>query len=244
MEALSKNQIKFIRSLNQKKFRDEHGLYLVEGVKMVEELLNFFPEKIERLISTSDYDHSTLNSKIAHYKTDNITLKAISGLTTPNKLIAVVKKEPSSYFQESAFIIALDGIQDPGNFGTILRLADWYGVKQIICSNETVDCYNSKVVQASMGSIFRIPVHYTNLSSFFEKSKLPVFGALLEGKNFQDEQLKPHGILLLGNEGQGISSEIQSYITHPITIPKYGNAESLNVSIATGILLSEFYRPK
>lgn len=244
MEALSKNQSKFIRSLNQKKFRDEHGLYLVEGVKIVEELINFFPEKIEQLISTSEYDNSKLNATIPHYQTDKVTFKAISGLTTPNKLMAVVKKESVAAFQESDFMIALDGIQDPGNFGTILRLADWYGVKQIICSNETVDCYNAKVVQASMGAIFRIPVHYADLSSFFENSKLPVFGALLEGKNFQDENLKPHGVLLLGNEGAGISAEIQKYITHPITIPKYGNAESLNVSIATGILLSEFYRSK
>ncbi len=140
------------------------------------------------------------------------------------------------------FHLALDEIQDPGNLGTIIRLADWFGVKNIVCSRNTADCFNPKVVQATMGSLFRVNIVYEDLKTFIEAKNLPVFGAFLEGKSIYKSSLSPKGILVLGNEGKGISSEIEKCITQKITIPRFGEAESLNVSVATGILLSEFFR--
>lgn len=139
-------------------------------------------------------------------------------------------------------MIALDSVQDPGNMGTILRLADWFGVQKVICSKTTVDIYNPKVIQATMGAFLRIQVEYLDLKEFFATTDLPVYGALLEGKNVYAQPLKPHGILLMGNEGNGISDELKPFISQPLTIPKKGQTESLNVSIATSILLSEFFR--
>lgn len=241
MQSLSKNKIKWIRSLQLKKNRDEFGLFIVEGEKMVNEAIENFSDQIEFLCLT----------KFSSIKTDDVTfevaiatdeeLKSISTLKNPNKSL-VVLKIPAKRRIETNFRIALDGIQDPGNLGTILRLADWFDVKEIICSKETVDVYNPKVVQASMGAIFRIKVTYCDLEDYLKKSKESIFGALLEGQNIYKKSVEPKGILVLGNEGNGISDKIIPLITEPITIPRFGQAESLNVSVATGILLSEFFR--
>lgn len=240
MKALSQNKIKQIRSLQQKKCRDEQNLFVVEGEKMVEEVLITASDKIEFCVSTADFD-SEHRKDIEWYQCDEETLKRCSSLKTPNKVIAVVRKMT---FPETntSFLLALDAVQDPGNMGTIMRLADWFGVSKIICSRTTVDVYNPKVIQSSMGAFLRIQVEYTDLQSYFQNTPLPVFGALLEGENIYKTTVQPEGILLMGNEGNGISEELKSFITHPVSIPRRGGAESLNVSIATGILLSEFFR--
>jgi TrmH family RNA methyltransferase len=241
VQSLSKNKIKWIRSLQLKKNRDELGLFIVEGEKMVQEAIENFSQQIDFLVVT----------KFSSIKTDDVSfevaiatdeeLKSISTLKNPNKSLVVLKL-PAKRRIETDFRIALDGIQDPGNLGTILRLADWFDVKEIICSKETVDVYNPKVVQASMGAIFRIKVTYCDLEDYLKKIKVPIFGALLEGQNIYKKTVEPKGILVLGNEGNGISEKIIPLITEPITIPRFGQAESLNVSVATGILLSEFFR--
>lgn len=243
MLSLSKNKIKWIRSLQQKKFREELGLFVVEGEKMVNEILEYCKENIQFLCYTKD---SSIPLSSVNFETILVTeeeLKSISSLKNPNKSLAVLKI-PAKKEIKTNFRIALDGIQDPGNIGTILRLADWFDVKEIICSKDTVDIYNPKVVQASMGAIFRINVIYCDLANYLSKANQPIYGALLEGENIYKKKIEPKGILVLGNEGNGISKPIISLINEPITIPRFGKAESLNVSVATGILLSEFFRGK
>lgn len=240
VEALSQSKIKQIRCLQQKKCRDEQHFFVVEGEKMVLELLNSIPQQVEFCVATTDFEEIK-NFNVRWYQCDQETLKRCSSLKTPNKVIAIVRKLQFPD-EKHSFILALDSVQDPGNMGTIMRLADWFGVKQIVCSDTTVDCYNPKVIQASMGAFLRVKVDYVNLNHYLSSTDLPVYGALLNGENVYQKTLAPTGILLLGNEGNGISPEIQSFITHPVSIPKRGMAESLNVSIATGILLSEFFR--
>ena len=241
MENLSKNKIKWIRSFHLKKNRDEANVFIVEGEKMIQELIENFPNSIDFLCVTKESDHFSKNNSLVHAVATTEELKTISSMKNPNKSLAIVKKldvKPS----KSSFKLVLDNIQDPGNMGTILRLADWFNVKEIICSKETVDIYNPKVVQASMGAIFRITVTYCDLENYLTNFSGPIFGALLEGQNIYKQKLLPEGLLILGNEGNGISEKIKPFITDPITIPRFGKAESLNVSIATGILLSDFFR--
>ena len=241
MENLSKNKIKWIRSFHLKKNRDEANVFIVEGEKMIQELIENFPNSIDFLCVTKESDHFSKNNSLVHAVATAEELKKISSMKNPNKSLAIVKKldvKPS----KSSFKLVLDNIQDPGNMGTILRLADWFNVKEIICSKETVDIYNPKVVQASMGAIFRITVTYCDLENYLTNFSGPIFGALLEGQNIYKQKLLPEGLLILGNEGNGISEKIKPFITDPITIPRFGKAESLNVSIATGILLSDFFR--
>ncbi len=241
VENLSKNKIKWIRSFHLKKNRDEANVFIVEGEKMIQELIENFPNSIDFLCVTKESDHFSKNNSLVHAVATAEELKKISSMKNPNKSLAIVKKldlKPS----KSSFKLVLDNIQDPGNMGTILRLADWFNVKEIICSKETVDIYNPKVVQASMGAIFRITVTYCDLENYLTNFSGPIFGALLEGQNIYKQKLLPEGLLILGNEGNGISEKIKPFITDPITIPRFGKAESLNVSIATGILLSDFFR--
>lgn len=235
MDALSKNKIKWIRSLRLKKNRDAEGLFIVEGTKMVQEILDGNFAEVECLITTDE----TFNSKGITYLTDASTMKSISGLSTPGSLLAVVRK-PEIESEGTGWTLALDGIQDPGNLGTIIRTADWFGIQEIICSINTVDCFNPKVVQSTMGSLFRVSVRYESLEDYFERDTRPIFGALLEGENMHSLEAPKEGILLMGNEGKGISSELMESITNPIHIPGKGGAESLNVAVATGILLGKF----
>lgn len=243
MQNLSKNKIKWIKSLQLKKNRDSFKVFVIEGDKMIEEALRFASASIELICytKTSAFSGNSSINTIENYLVNDEELKSISSLKNPNKSFAVIKNEYKS-IQPSALKIAIDGVQDPGNMGTILRLADWYGITEIICSNETVDCYNPKVIQASMGAIFRVKVKYLDLNTFLTKQKKTIFGALLNGENIYSKNLSPEGILVLGNEGHGISKEIEKMISCPLTIPKIGQTESLNVSTATGIILSEFYR--
>ena len=162
-------------------------------------------------------------------------------MNTPQKFIAVAHM-PNLKAKRNNLILVLDGLQDPGNMGTIIRTADWFNIDQIVCSKQTVDLYNSKVVQSSMGSIFRMPVSYRNLKKYLSSSELPIYGALLKGTNIFEQSISRKGIIVIGNEGNGISNELLELIQHPINIPRFGKAESLNASVAAGIILSEFSR--
>ncbi len=242
MTGLSANKIKWIRSLQQKKFRDELGLFVIEGEKLVSEALTICPSAIELIIHTDRFS-SEFRSDIETIKVSENDLKRVSSLQHPQGCLAVLKKnEKEEISKQSGLILVLDSIQDPGNMGTILRIADWFGIKQVVSSPATVDCYNPKVVQASMGAVLRIAIHYTPLEEWLRKLTVPIYGALLEGKNIYKESLPNEAVIIMGNEGNGISEQVKSFITHPVTIPSFGGSESLNVAVATGIIVSEFRR--
>jgi TrmH family RNA methyltransferase len=239
---LSKNQIKLISSLQQKKHRFANQLFFAEGVKVIQELVksNF---ELEQLYTTKE---DFLD--VAAYKRTVITeneLNKISALATPNTCLAVFKIPKESKIIESGLIVALDDIRDPGNLGTIMRLCDWFGIQQLVCSKETVDIYNPKVVQATMGSIARVNVNYLDLETFISKSSLAVFGTFMDGDNIYKTTLPKEGIIIMGNEANGISEKIENLVTKRLTIPRFGAlqiTESLNVATATSIVLSEFRR--
>jgi TrmH family RNA methyltransferase len=239
---VSKNQIKLITSLQQKKYRNTNKLFFAEGVKVIQELLqsNF---ELEHLYSTQD-DFEEV-SKAKKTLIDDNDLKKISALSTPNSCLAVFKIPVEKNRIESGLIVALDSIRDPGNLGTILRLCDWFGINQLLCSKETVDIYNPKVVQATMGSIARVNVNYLDLNAFIAQTKLPVFGTFMDGVNIYKTSLPQEGIIVMGNEANGISAELEKLIQNRLTIPRFGDiqkTESLNVATATAIVLSEFRR--
>lgn len=239
---LSKNQIKVITSLQQKKFRKQHGLFLAEGIKVIQELLNSNFE-LHHLYITEE-----LFKNVAKDKIDFITevaLKKITALTTPNNCLALFEIPQEREITGDGLVIALDDIRDPGNLGTILRLCDWFGVKEVVCSKETVDIFNPKVVQATMGSITRVNVVYTDLQNFLSTSNLPVYGTFMDGQNLYQSDLPEKGIIVMGNEANGISPAIEKLCTKRIAIPRFGDlqqTESLNVATATAIILNEFRR--
>ena len=239
---VSKNQIKFISGLQQKKQRLIHKMFVAEGVKVVQELLDADFE-LHQLYTTEDDFKSVNDSKKLIVSADD--LKKISALTTASSCLAVFKIPEQRELYQSGLIVALDAIRDPGNLGTIIRLCDWFGIQQLICSNETVDVYNPKVVQATMGSISRVNVSYINLEDFISKTSLPVFGTFMNGENIYSTTLPQEGIIVMGNEANGISKEVENSIQHRLTIPRFGTlqkTESLNVATATAIILSEFRR--
>ncbi|MBD3862687.1 TrmH family RNA methyltransferase [Olleya marilimosa] len=235
---LSKNQIKNITRLKQKKYRQQEGLFIAEGGKVIKEFLNS-TFKLVDLFTTETFNVE--NESII----SEADLKKISCLTTPNTALAIFKMPDAKALKNEGLILALDDIRDPGNLGTIIRLCDWFGIKQLVCSHKTVDCYNPKVVQATMGSLTRVKIVYTDLSAYLKAINLPVFGAFMEGKNVYQTNLPKAGILVLGNEANGISSIIEASVTDKISIPRFGDlqaTESLNVATAGAILLSEFRR--
>jgi TrmH family RNA methyltransferase len=244
---LSKSQISLLKSLHHKKFRNEHGLFLVEGYKSVIEFINS-AYHIEAIYHTSTIDPKLLNlsRKMNFVEISLNDLEKISTLKTPRDIIALVKipKWPvlNEQILRQKFSIVLDDIQDPGNMGTIIRTADWFGIQHIICSENTVDVYNPKVVQATMGSIAHLNVYYTELETFLPEIKLPIYGALLNGANIYQTDFGDEGLLIMGSEGNGLRPAIIKLIQHAITIPRGGNAESLNVGIATAIFCSEIKR--
>ena len=239
---ISKNQIKLISGLHQKKQRFANQLFFAEGIKVIQELLqsNF---ELEHLFTTqNDFETVEFSKRVSVTEQE---LKKISALSTPNTCLAVFKIPAANPIIDSGLIVALDDIRDPGNLGTILRLCDWFGIQQIICSKETVDIYNPKVVQATMGSITRVNVNYVDLKSFITNAKLPVFGTFMNGENIYQSVLPQNGIIIMGNEANGISAEIEKMVTSRLTIPRFGTlqkTESLNVATATAIVLSEFKR--
>lgn len=239
---LSKNQIKLITSLQQKKQRFAHQLFFAEGIKGIQELLASNFELVHLYTTQNDFDEVSNDKKVL---LDEHELKKITALATPNTCLAVFKIPNEKKIIESGLILALDSIRDPGNLGTILRLCDWFGIGQLICSKETVDIYNPKVVQATMGSIARVNVNYIDLEPFISQTQLPVFGTFMDGTNIYKTDLPHEGIIIMGNEANGISPEIEKLIKNRLTIPRFGTlqkTESLNVATATAIILSEFRR--
>lgn len=238
---LTKNQIKLIVSLSQKKFRNQHRLFVVEGKKGIEEFLNSSFE-LHYVYTTSD--ELNVESSKSRLITE-IELKKISSLKSPNMALALFKMPSIASIDHSQLIVALDDVRDPGNLGTIIRLCDWFGIHHLVCSEATVDCFNPKVVQATMGSLTRVSIHYVDLVAFLETSNTPKFGTFMEGADVYNHILPKTGILVMGNEANGISSKVEALIDKKISIPRFGrlqSTESLNVATATAILLSEFRR--
>jgi len=237
---LSKNQVKLITSLKQKKYRLQHGLFVVEGVKTIKELLQSDFE-LEMLYTTETFNIDAKKEELI----SETELNRISFLTTPNKALAVFKIPRPKAIDFSKLIVALDDVRDPGNLGTIIRLCDWFGIKNLVCSQETVDCFNPKVVQATMGSITRVNVTYLDLTEFLKQTDVPSYGTFMDGTSVYSTALSDKGILVFGNEANGISKAIESLISEKLSIPRFGNlqaTESLNVATATAIFLSEFKR--
>lgn len=244
---LSKSQISLLKSLQHKKDRTEHGLFLVEGYKSVIEFINS-QYHIEAIYCTASFNPKVLklSQKINLSEISVSDMEKISSLKAPQEIAALVKipvwPPLNNAKLKQKFSIVLDGIQDPGNMGTIIRTADWFGIHDIICSEDTVDAYNPKVVQASMGSLSRINVHYTTLTAVLPQIGLPVFGAMLNGENIYHTDFGAEGLIVFGNEGNGIRPEIEKLIGMAVTIPRAGKAESLNVGIAAALFCSEISR--
>lgn len=236
-EHLSKAQVKWVRSLQQKKNRDAEGVFVAEGAKCINELRGAF-----ELVLLASPDNASA-----------IEIEQMSSLRTPQGQIAVFRKPTTdNRYPISNLMLALDGVQDPGNLGTIIRTCDWFGIHDILCSRDTADCYNPKVVQATMGALARVRVHYVDLHKALAELKdkhVAIYGTLLEGRNMYVEGAIPNkseGVIIMGNEGNGISEEVRGLVSHPLLIPSYpageATSESLNVGIATAIVLAEFRR--
>ena len=238
---VSKNQIKLINSLQQKKYRKLHNLFIAEGKKVIQELLDAQFSLAYLFVTKADlFDTNPAATLISDSE-----LKKISALTSANDCLAVFEIKETAFKLTSGLELALDNIKDPGNMGTIIRLCDWFGISKIVCSEETVDMYNPKVVQATMGSLARVQIEYINLAAYLKATDLEIFGTFMDGKNIYKSNLPSKGIIVMGNEANGISSEIEQLVTQKIAIPRFGNlqqTESLNVATATAIFLSEFKR--
>lgn len=244
---MTKAEIQFVRSLADKRARDTEHLFIAEGGKLVEEILAS-TLRIRRIYTTRK-DMTGANTELI----EQSTMERITQLKTATDTLAIVEQPRyrlASATLSNSLILALDGVQNPGNVGTIIRLADWFGIKDIICSKECADCYNPKVIQATMGAILRVRIHYVdNLAATLEElatAGMPIYGTLLDGENIYTSTLTPHGVVVMGNEGRGLSNECRAMVTSRLLIPSYPadspTSESLNVAMATGIVLSEFRR--
>lgn len=246
---LTKATAKLIGELKHKKHRQESGLFVIEGTKLVAELLAS-KITVKSLFATEEWIEENRDRILPHTELISLTenqLQHISFLQTPQQVLAL-GQIPKMPFNEKAvldgFCIALDTLQDPGNLGTIIRIADWYGIKHILCSTTCADVYNPKVIQATMGSFLRVNVHYINLETFFAEYHPVVMGAVMNGENIHESVLPDKGVLLIGNEGSGIGNNLMPFITNAITIPRLGGAESLNAGIATAIICDNWARRK
>ena len=248
---ISKNQIKHIQSLHSKKNREAEGLFIIEGIKLVTEFIGQQKFAVKEVFATAEYisnQQSILETHQINYSEISLEeLKKISLQTTPNQVLAIVKEYQQTIKTNdliSSTTLFLDDIRDPGNLGTIIRIADWFGIHQVICSPNCTELYNPKTLQATMGAVLRVNVVKQNFDELLPKLKdVPIYGALLEGKNIYTSELK-HGLIIIGNEANGISNAIKQHISHPITIPAATNngSESLNAANACAIICSEFYR--
>ena len=245
--TMTKNDIQLIRSLADKKGRTETGLFLAEGAKLVEEMLASELE-VERVLAVGE--------AAQRFSGEAITLQQmarITALKTPTEVVALVRIPRYTLSAEEVsreLILVLDGVQDPGNMGTILRLADWFGIRNVVCSPHSADCFNPKVVQATMGAISRVRVHYRPLEPFLEEmtaAGVPVYGTFLDGRNIYEARLSARGLIVMGNEGRGISEGVARCVSDRLYIPPYPlgkpSSESLNVAVATAIVCAEFRRP-
>jgi TrmH family RNA methyltransferase len=250
---LSKNKIKYLNSLNLKKNRDKDKVFIAEGIKIVNDLLPYFNAKI--IVATQDWlnDKQPISEEIIPL--DSIDeMKKISLLSSPSPVFAVFYQpeyelQLNELLTNKELILALDTVQDPGNLGTIIRIADWFGIKNILCSQNTVDVYNTKTIQSTMGALTRVKIHYVDLPSTLKQCieyKYPIYGTFLNGQSIYETELEKHGIIVMGNEGNGISNLIENLIDNKLLIPSYPKdsttSESLNVAVATAIICSEFRR--
>lgn len=239
---LSKNQIKLITALQQKKYRKQHKLFFAEGIKVVEELLASSLKLVHLFAEPGYFNHQPQDK---YTEVNDADLKKISALTTPQHCLALFEIPEEVVLPQTGLIVALDDVRDPGNLGTIIRLCDWFGIATLVCSDQCVDVYNPKVVQATMGSITRVNVVYAPLEDYLRETSLPVYGTFMDGKNIYSESLPAEGIIVLGNEANGISASVEVLCNERIAIPRFGNlqqTESLNVATAGAIILSEFRR--
>lgn len=237
---VSKNEIKLITSLTHKKYRYKHLLFVAEGEKLVKDLLHS-DYNLHRLYTTENQEFTTDKNLVEFISVKE--MQKISQLTTPSSFLGVFHIPIKSEITSNGLQLVLDGIKDPGNLGTIIRLCDWFGVSQIVCSKDTVDCYNPKVVQATMGSLAGVTIIYKNIENYLKNSKLPKYFTLLEGENIYKQKLPKEAIIVMGNEANGICKNLQKMADYKITIPQFGEntkAESLNVAMATAVFLSEF----
>jgi TrmH family RNA methyltransferase len=241
---LSKNKVNYIQSLCHKKKRAEEKLFIVEGNKIITTILTQKPQLIHSIYALPNWikeNEKHLKNNLLVEAIEEASLKKISSLSTPNDVLALLYMEKGEGLPNpnKEWVLVLDGIQDPGNMGTIIRIADWFGVKQIVCSNETVDYYNSKALQSTMGSFLNVTIHYTNLVQYCIANKAAkTYAALLNGLDIRKAKPNKNGILIIGNEGKGISKELLELMHQPISIVGNGEAESLNAAVATGIILS------
>jgi TrmH family RNA methyltransferase len=241
---LVKPKIKYIQTLGQKKFREQEGLFIAEGPKLIKELLEADAASIKEIYAVKEWIDD--NKKLLYQKEvteiTSVELEKISQLITPNKVVAIVQQYDNgkTISVKGRITLALDNIQDPGNLGTIIRIADWFGVEQIICSHDSADMYNSKVVQSTMGSIARVKVFYTDLNEWLAKQKgVDIYATILKGQDITAMEKITEGIIIFGNESKGISDEVLKLANVKITISRKGKAESLNAAVAAGIILSQ-----
>lgn len=242
MERLSKVKLKWVKSLQLKKNRDLEGIFTLEGDKLIEDALQSVPHLFKTILvnSNSALQKDQFPDNCECYLLDNSEMERISNLKNPTTSFAILSKPSIKLGDLKGKILVLDGIQDPGNFGTIVRTAAWFNIKTILCSKETVDCFNPKVVQATMGALFYVEIHYLDLETVLKNYTGETYSALLDGLNFDQIHYAENSMLILGNEGNGISEEIKKMVQTGITIQKLGKGESLNVSIAGGILMSKW----
>lgn len=238
-----KSKVKYIQSLSHKKQREQDGVFIVEGPKIINELLNESPFELVELFATSAWlAHNPSASHLPLTEIDEITLSRISSLTTPNQVLGIFRmRELQPFAPGERLSLLLSGIQDPGNLGTIIRCADWFGVENIVCSEDSVDVYNHKTIQATMGSIGRVNVFYANLRTIIEDhSNVPVYATLLAGDDIKSIEKPATAMILVGNESRGIDEDLLQLPHRKITITRKGKAESLNAAIATAIVLHAF----
>ena len=246
IKLITSNQIKFVRSLHLKKNRDVHNCFIVEGEKIVDEILRS-DFNVHSIFATKDCKSVVIENSKTHLVSDK-ELERVSALKSPNKVIAIVEKRDNNFkflSVEKGLTLVLDNIKNPGNLGTIIRVCDWFGIKNIICSNSSVDMYNPKVVQATMGSFLRVDLYYTDIETLIKRlpNNFPIYGSYMEGANVADVNLKEDAFLIMGNESVGISKKLEKLISNKISVRKYNSqAESLNVANATSIFLYEFKR--
>lgn len=239
---ISKTQIKNIKQLHQKKYRDEAGFFIAEGPRVVNDLLNS-KFKVKEVFAVKEF--KVQGSKFNVNEVSENELESISALSTPNQVLAVfqiVETKPNIEELKQELVLALDDIRDPGNLGTIIRIADWFGINHILCSESCVDVFNPKVIQATMGSIGRVNVYYVDLNTVLKEFNT-VYAALLDGKSIYSQKLSSKGVILIGNESKGISEKLMKRVTEKLTIPKFSEgADSLNAAIAAAVICSEFRR--
>ncbi len=246
--GLSKNKIKFIRKLEKKKYRYENHVFVAEGIKIIRDLLQSNLRIIEIIGLENVINGLSVPDKVPVTIAGQEDMDKISFQSTPQGIMAIVEMprwqvRPTD--TKNNFLLMLDGVQDPGNLGTIIRVADWFGIRAVVCSHDTVDVYNPKTVQSAMGSVFRMPVIYTDIESFLAQVNSPIYGTFMQGKPINEISFGQGGVIIMGNEAHGIRASVEKLITEKITIPRYHSGpgpESLNVAMATGIVLWEVRR--